>query len=62
LIEWLVEQKINGAFIAFEKRFACLLPRLSQDINSCRTKLQCKGKDWEEMVERTCRVISSCSS
>lgn len=24
LIEWLVEQKINGAFIAFENRFACM--------------------------------------
>jgi len=23
LIEWLVEQKIKGAFIALEKRFAC---------------------------------------
>lgn len=23
LIEWLVEQKMSGAFIAFENRFAC---------------------------------------
>lgn len=52
--------KINGAFIAYEKRLACLLLRLAQFINPPRSKLQCKGKDWKEAVERTCRVISSC--
>lgn len=39
LIEWLVEQKINGAFIAFEKRLACLLARLGQSINPDRSKV-----------------------
>lgn len=56
LMECSVEQKINGACIAFEKRLAWV--RESTSFSNCSAMAGREKQGWG----RTCFVISSCSS
>lgn len=57
LIEWLVEQKIKGAFIALLNRFACAHATVRIRLSHSEQR-----KSQKVSRVRTCRVISSCSS
>jgi hypothetical protein len=54
----IVEQKMSGACIAFEKRFAC-----ARDESRCASSCQLRRDDAMMQVGegRTCFVISACS-